>query len=137
MIKPKSSVPFYTVTAAVIKQDGKLLIARRPEKGLLGGLWEFPGGKVEEGENLSEALIREIREELGVEIAVGEPCGVYRHAYTHFHIQLHAFYCELISGQPQALEASEIRWVEPAELSAYPMGKVDRLISRRLQNGLD
>jgi A/G-specific adenine glycosylase len=133
VIKPKAVVPFYLVTAAVIQNGDRVLIARRPEKGLLGGLWEFPGGKVEAGESLPQALTREIREELGVEISVGEPLGAYRHAYTHFRIELHAFFCRITSGAPRALHATEIRWLDISELIGFPMGKVDRLISRRLQ----
>jgi A/G-specific adenine glycosylase len=132
VLKPKPAPPHYTVTAAVIRREGKYLLARRPQKGLLGGLWEFPGGKVEAGESLESALRREIREELGVAIRVGEPFGVYRHAYTHFRFTLHAFLCYLNGGEPRALEAGELSWASPSELSAYPMGKVDRQIARRL-----
>jgi len=121
--------PHYIVTAAVIQRDGRLLIARRPARGLLGGLWEFPGGKLQDGEDLPACLRREIQEELGVEIEVGAPLGVYRHAYTHFSVTLHAFACSLLSGEPQPLHASELRWAAPAELCGYPMGKLDRQIS--------
>jgi A/G-specific adenine glycosylase len=137
VVIPKEAVPFYLVTAAVMQSGRKVLIARRSEKGLLGGMWEFPGGKVEPGENLPDALVREINEELGIQIAVGQPCGVFRHAYTHFRIKLHAFFCCIISGEPQPLQAEEIRWVNLADLSKFPMGKVDRLISRQLQMGIE
>jgi A/G-specific adenine glycosylase len=133
--KPRRETPHYTVTAAVIRRGPKVLLARRPAKGLLGGLWEYPGGKVEAGEELAQALQREIGEELGSGLVVGDPFGVYRHAYTHFRITLHAFLCKLTGAPPQALEAEEIRWVPLSELDQYPMGKVDRLISRRLQEG--
>jgi A/G-specific adenine glycosylase len=132
VLPARKAVPHYTVTAAVIRREGRLLIARRPASGLLGGLWEFPGGKLEDGEELPAGLRREIREELGVEIEVGAPLGVYRHAYTHFSVTLHAFTCALLSGEPQALYASDLRWVTPAELPDYPMGKLDRQISLRL-----
>jgi A/G-specific adenine glycosylase len=69
---------------------------------------------------------------LGVEVAVGEELGIYNHAYTHFKVTLHAFFCTLALGEPQPLSASEIRWVLPQELSAFPMGKIDRLISKDL-----
>ncbi len=129
-------VPHYTVTAAVIRREGKVLIARRPSQGLLGGLWEFPGGKLEAGESLAEGLRREIREELNAWIRVGEPFGVFKHAFTHFKITLHAFLCELEDGEPEAVEASEIKWVEIEALKDYPMGKVDRQISQRLEKWL-
>jgi A/G-specific adenine glycosylase len=131
--KPRKETPHYIVTAAVIRRGETVLLARRPAQGLLGGLWEYPGGKVEIGEEFPQALQREIREELGSGLRVGEPFGVYRHAYTHFRITLHAFLSELSGAEPQALDADEIRWVPLAELENYPMGKVDRLISRRLQ----
>ncbi len=132
VLTPKPFAPHYIVTAAIIEREGKFLLARRPQKGLLGGLWEFPGGKVEAGESPESALRREIREELGVEIRVGEPFGVYRHAYTHFRFILHAFLCYSNGSEPRPLEAGELRWASPAELPAYPMGKVDRQIARRL-----
>jgi A/G-specific adenine glycosylase len=120
------------VTAAVIERHGRLLIARRPEAGLLGGLWEFPGGKQQPGESLPDCLRREICEELDAGIRVGESFGVYRHAYTHFRVTLHAFRCTLDGGEPRPLEASEIRWVLPGDLSTFPMGKIDRQIAERL-----
>ena len=133
VLKPKPGVPHYTVTAAVLRRDGKILLAKRLSKGLLGGMWEFPGGKVENGETLAACLVREIREELGTEIQVGEALGIYRHAYTHFRITLHAFLCELTEGEPKPIEAAALAWVDPAELGNYPMGKVDRQIAGCLQ----
>ena len=130
VLKTKIKGPHYTVTAAVLQRRGKVLLARRPSKGLLGGMWEFPGGKVEPGESLQDCLAREIQEELGVRIWVGEPVGVYEHAFSHFSITLHAFKCELVEGKPRPVEAAELAWVAPADLKSYPMGKVDRLISK-------
>ena len=129
---PRSELPHYTVSAAVIQRSGTVLIAQRPPNGLLGGLWEFPGGKVQKGESLAQALQREICEELQADVMVGEPFGVYQHTFTHFRITLHAFQCKLIDSEPFPVEASEIRWVRPDELSSYPMGKVDRQIASRL-----
>ncbi len=131
----RAAVPHYTVTAAVIKNEkDEYLLAQRPPDGLLGGLWEFPGGKLEDGESLPDGLKREIREELAASIEVGAAFGVYRHAYTHYKVTLHAFLCRLTTGSmPQALEASELCWVPPGQLSLYPMGKIDRQIARRLE----
>jgi A/G-specific adenine glycosylase len=125
-------VPHINVVAAIIRQNGLVLIARRPSKGLLGGLWEFPGGKLEESENHAEALVREIREELGTEVMATEKFGVYHHAYTHFKVTLEAWFAELQGQQPTALEASELRWIKIEELGDYPMGKIDRSISNDL-----
>jgi A/G-specific adenine glycosylase len=128
----KSIRPHHTVTAAVIWRDGKVLIAQRPANGLLGGLWEFPGGKLKPGEDLKSGLIREIEEELGVGIQICQPLGIYRHAYTHFRVTVHAFECTLAYGEVTRLHHDAIAWAVPGELSAYPMGKIDRLISQQL-----
>ena len=128
----KPPLPHHIVTAAVIQRDGQVLIAQRPPQGLLGGLWEFPGGKVQPGEQLVACLQREIGEELGAEIEVGGALGVYRHAYTHFRVTLHAFSCTLLDGEPRNLQHSALSWVAPTALRDYPMGKIDRLIANQL-----
>ena len=133
VLQKKPAIPHYLVTAAVIRRAGQVLIAQRPPEGLLGGMWEFPGGKLQEGEDLAGCLRREICEELGVAIEVHEQVGVYRHAYTHFRVTLHAFHCSLANGdQPRALQVGDLRWIEPAGLKDYPMGKIDRQIARDL-----
>jgi A/G-specific adenine glycosylase len=134
--RPRQALPHHTVAAAVIQRDETVLIAHRPPNGLLGGLWEFPGGKQQPGETLAQALQREICEELQAEIAVEEPFGVYRHAFTHFRITLHAYRCRLLGSEPHPVEASEIRWVKPEELPCFPMGKIDRQIATRLSGNL-
>ena len=129
----KPRIPHYTVTAAVIKKDGKILLARRPENGLLAGLWEYPGGKLEKGEDLHGCLKREIHEELGIDIDLGGRIGIYKHAYTHFKVTLYAFHAEILDhGAPQPLEASELYWADVEELQSFPMGKIDRMISNDL-----
>jgi A/G-specific adenine glycosylase len=129
----RPAIPHYTVTAAVIRREGRVLIAQRPVEGLLGGMWEFPGGKLIAGEDLATCLRREICEELAVGITVGGSLGVYRHAYTHFKVTLHAFSCVLNNGvEPSPLQAQELRWVELSVLPDYPMGKIDRKIADRL-----
>ena len=132
VLAPRPALPHITVTAAIIQRHGQVLIAQRPPHGLLGGMWEFPGGKQQEGESLPDCLQREIREELDVVVEVGSLAGVYRHAYTHFRLTLHAFFCRLTSGEPRPLEVADLRWVSPPELAAYPMGKVDRQIALSL-----
>jgi A/G-specific adenine glycosylase len=133
VLEARPATPHYIVTAAVIEHEGRFLIAQRPPDGLLGGLWEFPGGKLEPGEDLVSCLQREIHEELKVAVSVGGSLGVYRHAYTHFRVTLHAFRCQLANGrQPQPVQAHALRWATPAELPEYPMGKIDRQIASRL-----
>lgn len=129
---PRPPAPHIVVTAGILQRAGQVLIARRPANGLLGGLWEFPGGKLQEGESLPACLQRELHEELAVEVEVGEPAGVYRHAYTHFRVTLHAFFCRLASGEPRPLASPEIRWMDPLKLENFPMGKIDRQIARRI-----
>lgn len=132
--RPRRQRPEITVTAAVIERSGRLLIARRPLKGLLGGLWEFPGGKLEPGEGLKNCLKRELREEIGVSIQVGEELGKYRHAYTHYKVILHAFRCSLaVSARPRSIGVADWRWVKASDLSRFPMGKIDRQIASSLQ----
>jgi A/G-specific adenine glycosylase len=133
VMRSKPQLPHYLVSSAVIQQDQKVLIAQRPPDGLLGGMWEFPGGKVELGEDLVTGLKREICEELGVDIQVGASFGVYHHSYTHFRITLHAYLCKLNGSQPQALFHNQFAWSPVAMLQEYPMGKIDRQISSALQ----
>ena len=132
--KQAKSIPHFIVTAGIIqKPNDEVLIAQRPAHGLLGGLWEFPGGKQEKNETLEECLIRELREELEVQVIIKAPFGVYKHAYTHFRVTLHAFLCEIGDQNPQPVEAQALRWVEIPNLAAFPMGKIDRQIARDLQ----
>ena len=132
VLPERGKVPHYIVSAAVIWRDSQVLIAQRPTEGLLGGLWEFPGGKIEPGEDLRSGLQREIQEELGSSVTVEDALGAYEHAYTHFRVTLHAFRCRLTEGEPRALAAPEVRWVALDELGSYPMGKIDRQIAQRI-----
>ncbi len=130
--RPRNRVPHYVAAAAVLRHDGRVLIGRRPEGKLLGGLWEFPGGRTEPGESLEACLRREMIEELGVEIQVLAKLGSYEHAYTHFRVTVVAFESRLALGEPRAREHTEIRWVDIDRLAEYPMGKVDRSIAKDL-----
>jgi A/G-specific adenine glycosylase len=129
-------VPHFDVAAAATLLNRRVLIAQRHMDDMLGGLWEFPGGKVEAGETLRECLVREIAEELGVEIAVGERFAVVKHAYTHFRITLHAYICTLEAGEPVCLDCAAFRWVDLAALDELPMSVADRKVARALQERL-
>jgi A/G-specific adenine glycosylase len=132
----KKPLPHLLVTSAVIHLKDLLLIAQRKSDGLLGNLWEFPGGKQQDGEDLTSCLKREILKELGVVIDVGELIGTYKHAYTHFRITSHAFCCKMAYEQkPTALQVNDFKWVRKDQLNQFPMGKVDRIIARQIQRG--
>ena len=135
-VKPaRGKSPHYDVTAGMIwNERGELLIAQRPLDGLLGGLWEFPGGKVEPGESLEACLARELREELAIEVEIGALFVVVRHAFTHFRITLHAFTCHFRAdgAEPQALGVRAWAWVAPENLGAYSFGKADRQVIAEL-----
>jgi mutator protein MutT len=115
-----SNLPHKRIGVAVIWNDeGKILIDKRKSTGAMGGLWEFPGGKIEPDETVSECIEREIREELGIEIRVGEELTTIEHTYDTFKVTLFVYHCYHRSGIPQPLECEEIRWVLVEELSEY------------------
>src|SRR5262249_19876248 len=119
-IKSKAKpTPHYHIGAGVVRHGDKILISQRPLKGLLGGLWEFPGGKQEPGESLKETVRREIEEELGIKVQVGKKLLEVDHAYSHFKITLHAHDCVYHSGKVQALGVRDWKWVRPLELARY------------------
>ena len=131
--KKKKPVPHYDIAVGVIFDDaGRVLVQQRPEDAMLGGLWEFPGGKAEPGEAKPAACRREVREELGVEVEVGEPLGRIEHAYSHFKITLWAFRCRIVAGVPAHHAAQPVRWVAVEDLGdlAFPRA------NRRLIDGL-
>ncbi|MBX9808882.1 8-oxo-dGTP diphosphatase MutT [Candidatus Gracilibacteria bacterium] len=113
------------VTAAIISRDNKLLIAKRGEGKHLSGFWEFPGGKIEEGENPKDCLKREINEELGVDIKVGDYFMTNEHSYGEKRISLAAFHCEIISGNIELHDHDEIKWVTISELEQYIFAPAD------------
>lgn len=105
-----------TVVAAVIVQDGRVFCAKRPMNKILGGLWEFPGGKVEPGESLEEALIREIDEELGITITVERPLLTLLHEYPTHKVELHSYLCRWVGRDLNLHVHSDAKWVTPKEL---------------------
>jgi A/G-specific adenine glycosylase len=130
---PRRNIPHYDVVAGVIwRDDGRFLIAQRPLNGLLGGLWEFPGGKQESNETLPEALRREIEEELTLEITVGDPITIVQHAYTHFRITLHAFHATYSAGRVQHIGVADHAWVRLPDLEQYAFAVTDRKIIQAL-----
>ncbi len=121
--------------AASRRGDGEVLIAQRREEGLLGGLWEFPGGKRESGESLRRCCAREIREEVGLHVRVGRKLMTIRHAYSHFRITMHVFECRPLSGSPRALGCQRVRWVRCRHLHRYPFPAANLRIIEALRKG--
>lgn len=130
--RPARKRPHYDIAAGVIWRDAEVLIAKRPAEGLLGGLWEFPGGKAEHGESLRAAVVREVSEELAIRIDPGEKIAAVDHAYSHFEITLHAFHCRYRSGTPRALGCQEFAWVRPEELDRYAFPAANRPILQHI-----
>ena len=120
------------VVAAVIERDGKLLITRRPEGSRLSGLWEFPGGKPKPGETFEQALRREIDEELGAEVSVGERIETIEWQYPDKRVRLVFFRCD-VRGEPRPLEGQEMAWVTPADLARYEFPPADAALIQRLR----
>lgn len=128
-VKPaKKKLPHHEIAVGVVWKRGKILIARRFDKDLLGGLWEFPGGHREKRESLEKCVAREVREELGIEIAVGEKFAEVDHAYSHFAITMHAFQCRHVRGKPRAIGCAAWKWVSPRELTQYAFPKANRKV---------
>lgn len=115
------------VAAALIDADGRVLIAKRPEGKSLAGLWEFPGGKVHAGELPETALVRELAEELGIDITESclAPFTFASHAYEDFHLLMPLYLCRIWKRQPEPLEGQELKWVQPVRLGDYPMPPAD------------
>jgi len=135
---PKPKVPHYQIVVAIISNNrDQLLIARRPENAMLGGLWEFPGGKVNPDESLELALHREIMEELGIRIVVKREFMHLKHAYSHFKITMHAFLCDHVDGEPTPKASTDIRWVVPSRLGDYPFPKANRKLTLALMDSSD
>ena len=125
--KRKPKVPHKIVGAAVVLNSrNQILIAQRhPEKGMLAGLWEFPGGKIAPGETMPQCIARELLEEMGIRVEVGPHLVTVRHAYTHFTIDLHAHFARILSGRPRHIDCAGHAWVRPAQFDDYPFSKAD------------
>jgi 8-oxo-dGTP diphosphatase len=129
--------PLVLVAAvALVDADGRVLLAQRPDGKSMAGLWEFPGGKVDQGETPEAALIRELREELGIDVAASclAPFTFASHAYPDFHLLMPLYVCRKWSGIPLAREGQRLTWVRPARLVDYAMPPADKPLVAMLRD---
>ena len=120
---PKKRIkPNYNVSIGVIWKNGKILVSKRMPNKLLGGLWEFPGGKVKKGETSKECLAREVLEELDISIKINSFIKTIKHSYSHFSITMDAYHCAMLGGSPRAIQCASYRWISPLALDtlAFP-----------------
>ena len=131
------SPPLVLVTAVVlVDADGRVLLAQRPEGKAMAGLWEFPGGKIDRGETPERALIRELAEELGIDVAASclAPFTFASYTYPDFHLLMPLYVCRKWSGIPTAREGQRLKWVRPARLADYPMPPADKPLIAMLRD---
>lgn len=121
----KLPVPHFEVTAAIIVNNGKVLITQRQLHDAFGGFWEFPGGKQEPEESLEQCLIREIFEELAVSIRIHRSLFHYDHELDHLKITLHFFLCTIVNGVPTCIEVQDWKWIDPSEFNKFDFAKAD------------
>ncbi|MGI0481940.1 8-oxo-dGTP diphosphatase MutT [Geminocystis sp. CENA526] len=122
--------------AVIVSEEGQILIDRRLPTGLMANLWEFPGGKIEQGETPQDCIKREIKEELGITIEVDRALTEITHNYSEFIVTLYVYVCRIIEGEPQPLECSEVRWVTSSELNNFEFPQANQEIIDLLQKNL-
>ncbi len=135
--QPGAGAPLVLVAAVVlVDADGRVLLAQRPEGKAMAGLWEFPGGKVDPGETPEAALIRELAEELGIDVAASclAPFTFASHAYPDFHLLMPLYVCRKWTGIPTPREGQHLRWVRHARLADYPMPPADKPLLAMLRD---
>ena len=130
--RARRPVPHHEIVAAAIRRNGRYLLGRRPSGGMLGGLWEFPGGKVGPGETHEQALEREVEEELGIEVRVGDHIASIDHGYSHFTITLHLYRCEHLEGRPRAIFHDHVKWILLSHFDRYAFPAANRKLFDRL-----
>ncbi len=124
---PRKKIPHVDVVVGIVWKEGKVLVKRRPPHGLLGGLWEFPGGKVAKGASKTNCLKQKIKEKFNLKIKESKPFMSVKHAYSHFKITLHAYQCQVEKGRIKA-QSIEWKWLSPEELTEYPFPKANKKV---------
>ena len=131
-------LPFQVIgVGVVLNADGDVLIDQRLEEGLLGGMWEFPGGKQEPGETIETCIARELKEELGIAVTVGPELITVDHAYSHKKLRFVVHLCDWVSGEPQPLASQQVRWVRPDDLGNYAFPAANARIIEALLGSLE
>ncbi len=136
-ITEPEDVPIILVAAiALIDRDGRVLLARRPKGKPMSGLWEFPGGKVAAGESPEHALIRELKEELAIDVAESclAPLTFASHRYEKFHLLMPLYVCRIWQGTARPCEGQELAWVQPMRMGDYPMPPADKPLVAMLRD---
>lgn len=137
--QPAKAVPQHHIAAGVVSRNGRVLITRRADNGLLGGLWEFPGGKIGAKETAEEACLREIREEVNLEVHIETHIARIKHAYTHFKIVMDVFHCVYRQGEVKLHGPVDYRWIQLDDIHQYPFPKANHkfmgLVQKLLASG--
>ena len=120
--------------AVILNRKNQIMIAqRKPEGGMLAGLWEFPGGKIAPGETMPQCIARELKEEMGLDLEVGPELVVVHHAYSHFTIALHAHFARIVKGRPRHIDCAGHTWTTLSRIDDYPFSKADLQIIAALR----
>ena len=134
-LKAKSKkIPHYNVAVGVVWKDDNILITRRKPDGLLGGLWEFPGGKITKNETAKNCVIREIYEETGLTVLLKSFISTIKHQYSHFSISLDAFHCAYIDGEPTSNKSSKVKWISPNDIKKFAFPKANHKFINKIPN---
>jgi mutator protein MutT len=131
--KANQKLPHYQVSAGLIRNNGKILITQRRFSDNCGGLWEFPGGKQKSQETLAQCLIREISEELNIQILVDKKLMSVTHNYDHAQITLHIFLCSLQNGTPESKQVQDWQWIDLSKIDQYDFTEADRKVVQKLK----
>ena len=132
LLDKKQKIPHKKIAVGVIWKNNKILISKRKPNVMLGGLWEFPGGKIKKNETAEDCTIREIKEELNVGVSITEKITTIKHTYSHFTIELTAFHCQFDYGTPKAIGCSDFRWISPAEFDSFAFPKANHKIFNQI-----
>ncbi len=128
----KRAIPHHKIAVGIIWKENEILISKRHSNVMLGGLWEFPGGKIKKNETATNCVKREIKEELNVTVSVGKKIQTIKHAYTHFTIELTAYHCQYENGEPKTLDCADFKWIPTTEIASLPFPKANHKIFNKI-----